>query len=27
LNLILLDSKGMDNVLGMDWLSKYDRVI
>jgi hypothetical protein len=26
-NLILLDSKGIDIVLGMDWLSKYDRVI
>jgi hypothetical protein len=26
-NLILLDSKGIDNILGMDWLSKYDRVI
>jgi hypothetical protein len=26
-DLILLDSKGMDIVLGMDWLSKYDRVI
>jgi hypothetical protein len=23
-NLILLDSKGIDNILGMDWLSKYD---
>jgi hypothetical protein len=27
LNLILLDSKGIDIILGMDWLSKYDRVI
>jgi hypothetical protein len=26
-NLILLDSKGIDIILGMDWLSKYDRVI
>jgi hypothetical protein len=26
-NLILLDSKGIDIVLGMDWLSRYDRVI
>jgi hypothetical protein len=26
-NLILLDSKGIDIVHGMDWLSKYDRVI
>jgi hypothetical protein len=26
-NLILLDSKGIDIVLGMDWLSKYDGVI
>jgi hypothetical protein len=26
-NLILLDSKGMDIILGMDWLSKYNRVI
>jgi hypothetical protein len=26
-NLILLDSKGIDIKLGMDWLSKYDRVI
>jgi hypothetical protein len=26
-NLILLDSKGIDTILGMDWLSKYDRVI
>jgi hypothetical protein len=26
-NLILLDSKGIDIILGMDWLSKYDRFI
>jgi hypothetical protein len=26
-NLILLDSKGTDIILGMDWLSKYGRVI
>jgi hypothetical protein len=26
-NLILLDSKGIDITLGMDWLSKYDGVI
>jgi hypothetical protein len=26
-NLILLDSKGIDIILGMDWLRKYDRVI
>jgi hypothetical protein len=26
-NLILLDSKGIDIILGMDWLKKYDRVI
>jgi hypothetical protein len=26
-NLILLDSNGIDIILGMDWLSKYDRVI
>jgi hypothetical protein len=26
-NLILLDSKGIDIVLGMDWLRKYDGVI
>jgi hypothetical protein len=26
-NLILLDSKGIGIILGMDWLSKYDRVI
>jgi hypothetical protein len=27
LDLILLDSKGIDIILGMDWSSKYDRVI
>jgi hypothetical protein len=27
LNLILLDSKGIYIILGMDWLSKYDGVI
>jgi hypothetical protein len=27
LNLILLDSKGIDIIPSMDWLSKYDRVI
>jgi hypothetical protein len=27
LNLILLDSKGIDIILGMDWLNKYDGVI
>jgi hypothetical protein len=27
LNLILLDSKGIKIIHGMDWLSKYDRVI
>jgi hypothetical protein len=27
LNLILLDSKGIDIILGMDWLSRYDGVI
>jgi hypothetical protein len=27
LNLILLDSMGIDIILGMDWLSKYDGVI
>jgi hypothetical protein len=27
LNLILLDSKGIDIILDMDWLSKYDGVI
>jgi hypothetical protein len=27
LNLILLDSKGIDIILGMDWLNKYNRVI
>jgi hypothetical protein len=26
-NLILLDSKGIDIILSMDWLSKYDGVI
>jgi hypothetical protein len=26
-NLILLDCKDIDIILGMDWLSKYDRVI
>jgi hypothetical protein len=26
-NLILLDSKGIDIIFGMDWLSKYDGVI
>jgi hypothetical protein len=26
-NLILLDSKGINIILGMDWLSKYDEVI
>jgi hypothetical protein len=26
-NLILLDSKGINIILGMDWLCKYDRVI
>jgi hypothetical protein len=26
-NLILLDSKSIGIILGMDWLSKYDRVI
>jgi hypothetical protein len=26
-NLILLDTKGIDIILGMDWLSKYDGVI
>jgi hypothetical protein len=26
-NLILLDSKGIYIILGMDWLSKYDGVI
>jgi hypothetical protein len=26
-NHILLDSKGNDIILGMDWLSKYDEVI
>jgi hypothetical protein len=26
-NLIVIDSKGIDIILGMDWLRKYDRVI
>jgi hypothetical protein len=26
-NLIIIDSKGIDNILGMDWLRKYDGVI
>jgi hypothetical protein len=26
-NLIVLDSKGIDIIHGMDWLRKYDRVI
>jgi hypothetical protein len=26
-NLILLDSKGIDIILGMDWLSKYNAII
>jgi hypothetical protein len=26
-NLIILDSKGIDIILGMDWLRKYDGVI
>jgi hypothetical protein len=26
-NLIILDSKGIDIILGTDWLRKYDRVI
>jgi hypothetical protein len=26
-NLIVRDSKGIDIILGMDWLRKYDRVI
>jgi hypothetical protein len=26
-NLILLDSQGIDIILGMDWLRKYDGVI
>jgi hypothetical protein len=25
-NLIVLDSRGIDIILGMDWLRKYDRV-
>jgi hypothetical protein len=27
LNLIIIGSKGIDIILGMDWLRKYDRVI
>jgi hypothetical protein len=27
LNLIIIDSKGIDIILGIDWLRKYDRVI
>jgi hypothetical protein len=27
LDLILLDSIGIDIILGMDWLSKYDRIV
>jgi hypothetical protein len=27
LNLIFIDSQGIDIILGMDWLRKYDRVI
>jgi hypothetical protein len=27
LNLILLDSMGIEIILGMDWLSKYDGII
>jgi hypothetical protein len=27
LNLIIIDSKGIDIILAMDWLRKYDRVI
>jgi hypothetical protein len=27
LNLIIIDSQGIDIILGMDWLRKYDRVI
>jgi hypothetical protein len=27
LDLILLDSTGIDIILGMDWLSRYDRII
>jgi hypothetical protein len=26
-NLIIIDSKGIDIILGMDWLRKYDKVI
>jgi hypothetical protein len=26
-NFILLDSQGIDIILGMDWLSKYDGII
>jgi hypothetical protein len=26
-NLIIIDSKGIDIILGMDWLRKYDRVV
>jgi hypothetical protein len=26
-NLIIMDSKGIEIILGMDWLKKYDRVI
>jgi hypothetical protein len=26
-NLIILDSKGIDIILGMDWLRRYDKVI
>jgi hypothetical protein len=26
-NLIIIDSEGIDIILGMDWLRKYDRVI
>jgi hypothetical protein len=25
-NLVILDSKGIDIILGMDWLRKYDGV-
>jgi hypothetical protein len=27
LNLIIIDSKGIDIILGMNWLMKYDGVI
>jgi hypothetical protein len=27
LNLIIIESKGIDIILGMDWLRKYDGVI